>query len=71
MQLKIMEGILAMNGAELQTNKRTVQIKVIRYGTITVDDTKSDSEIVFDLESIDYGQVEPYLESDFDVEVIR
>lgn len=71
MQLKIMEGILDMNGAESQTSKRRVKIKVIRYGTVEVDETKSDSEIVFDLESIDYAQVENYLESDFDVEVIR
>ena len=60
-----------MNGAELQTNKRKVRIKVIRYGTIEVEENKSDSEIVFDLESVDYAQVENYLESDFDVEVVR
>ncbi len=66
-----MVGILDMNGAELQTNKRKVRIKVIRYGTIEVEENKSDSEIVFDLESVDYAQVENYLESDFDVEVVR
>lgn len=59
-----------MNGAEQQIEKRQVKIKVIRYGTITVPDSSSDSELVFDLETMQYSELEKYLEKDFDVEVI-
>lgn len=49
---------------------RRVQIKVIQYGYVSVDDDADDSEIVRDLETMDLDQLRNYLDDDFDVEVV-
>lgn len=49
---------------------RRVQIRVIQYGYISVDDDTDDSEIVRDLETMDLDQLRNYLDNDFDVEVV-
>lgn len=48
---------------------RKVQIKVIQYGVIEVEDDASDYEVVRDLETMSLDQIRRYLEEDFDVEV--
>lgn len=49
---------------------RKVQIKVIQYGVIEVEDDASDYDVVRDLEIVDLDQLRNYLDSDFDVEVV-
>lgn len=49
---------------------RRIQIKIIQYGYINVEDDTSDSEVVRDLETMDLDQLRNYLDNDFDVEVV-
>ena len=50
---------------------RFVQIKVVRYGYISMDENLSNEEIVRQLESEDLDTIETLLTPDFDVEVLN
>ena len=51
---------------------RIVQIRVSRYGYVSVDENLTDEEIVRELESGDYAAtIDPYLQDDYDIEVLN
>lgn len=51
---------------------RIVQIKVTRYGYVSMDENLTDEEIVRELESGDYAaNIDPFLQDDYDIEVMN